>query len=236
MSNNLVIPKEAIIIGGGASISEGVSLGLASKLENKCVIALNYAYKYFPHTMLVFIDKEFYKTSNITRNPDIYNELKSEPLIVGTHHPEIQKALHANTIIVTQSSEHARGKSLEKGFYSGALCGIFALSLVTFLLNYEGIIYLLGYDWTKLSKDTHFYNDIKHRGIGYSNYYQTHDADNYFRAFKNESKLKIYNVSLNSNIESFEKIPYEYMFTLLNDTSYNQDELREMIRSKLKRS
>jgi hypothetical protein len=47
-----MIPNELIIIGGGASIQEGIALNLKGRIKNKFVIALNFAYRHFDHTLL----------------------------------------------------------------------------------------------------------------------------------------------------------------------------------------
>lgn len=227
---NKIIPKECIIIGGGNSISEGIKLGLKNKIKNKFVVTCNYAYKHFDNTFTTYIDRSFYKTNDITKNPDIYEELKKLPLIIGVkdEKKENNDYIHDNTILVKKDYiNYNREKSLEKGFFTGALTGIFTLSLVSFLMNYEGIIYLLGFDWTK-TNSTHYYNDIKHRGINYSGYYDNHNANLFFKHFI-EPKLKIYNVSLISKINIFEKIDYNKMFSLLNNQKYNQEEIRKEI-------
>jgi hypothetical protein len=50
----------------------------------------------------------------------------------------------------------------------------------------------------------------------------------------NKKDIKIYNVSLNSNINCFEKISYEKMFELLSEEIINQEDLRKEIKKKLK--
>jgi hypothetical protein len=239
--------SEVIIIGGGNSINEGLALGLKEKLQDKFVVALNYSYKYFPHTYLCFMDKLFYKSSNTTQNPDIYEELKQEALIIGKEDAELTKHKLPNTILLKSSSEYQREKAKLKGFYNGSLTGIFAITVATYLMNFKGNLFLLGYDWnrrnpTEVDKHnysgntdikTHYYSDIKHRGVGWVSYYENHSPETYFKCFI-DSELKIYNVSLNSNINCFERISFEHMFTLLNNEKYNQDEIRESIKNKLR--
>jgi hypothetical protein len=125
--------------------------------------------------------------------------------------------------------------------YAGLLTGEFALALASYLLNENGNLFILGYDWTQKTKseevpETHYYSDteINHKGQHLTQHYDTHDAGKVFRRFLNlNNNLKIYNVSLNSNIPTFKKITYPEMFSLLNKETYNQDELRKYIKEKL---
>lgn len=214
--------KEIVIIGGGASIQEGISLGLKEKLKNKFVIATNYSYKHFPHTFLVFIDADFYVPQYMKKeqnNPDIYEELKKEPLIVTPANIS-KKVLLPNTLIV-QGTGIYNNNPIKKGFFNPMLCGILALHLAEYLNPKK--IFLLGYDWDRrinlperdpnyngnTNLDIHYYKkEIPHRGIGYVGFYENHNPNQYFRFFNN-SKCKIYNISLKSNIKNFEQISYQ---------------------------
>lgn len=243
MNNNLDITKsECIIIGGGTSISEGISLGLKEKIKNKFVIACNYAYKYFEHTFLCFQDKNFYVpdyaknyvNKNVKRHPDIYAELKQESLIIGINNNGIDEFKLNNTILLDKK-------------YRKNLTGIFALEILN-LLNFQGNVYLLGFDWTRRTDYTiknidynpnsdlniHYYNDIKHKGSGYVGYYENHNPDKEFNKYIQNKNLKIYNISLDSNIKCFEKIDYNQLFTQLSIKQTNQLELRKYISTKLK--
>jgi len=83
---------------------------------------------------------------------------------------------------------------------------------------------------------THCYQDnINHVGVGRIYfYYATDKINKVFEVYKQESKIKIYNVSPYSRINTFEKIDYETMFNLLNKKNFNQDELRLHIKNLLK--
>jgi hypothetical protein len=110
----------------------------------------------------------------------------------------------------------------------------------------KGTIYLLGFDWTRRTGlperdpnynpnsdlQIHFYIDIKHGGVGYVGYYENHNPDREFNQLIKKD-VKIYNVSPESNINSFEKISYEYMFNKLDNCLINQTELRQYIKEKL---
>ena len=245
----MTIPQECIILGGGSSIKDGIALGLKDKIKDKFVIACNYAFMHFDNsTLLAFYDRNFYKPVN-KDNPDIYEELKKIPLICGIDDGQhIKEFQLPNTLLFKRSSDYERQNCLERGFYCSdiKLTGIFALSLATFLMNYRGTIYLLGFDWprrelkdvpapynSKSSLDIHYYGkDIQHRGIGYVGAYERHNAKKYFKYFP-EAGLNIYNVSLNSNINIFPKIDYNKMFDMLSQETFNQTELRQEIKLRL---
>jgi len=216
--------KEIIIIGGGKSIEEGISLGLQDKLKDKCVIATNYSYKHFPHSMLVCTDDKFYYPKNVSENPDIYEELKKEPLIITTANIP-KEYLLPNTIIIKGTGKYSNDP-IKRGFYTPILCGIIALHLAEYLEPKN--IFILGYDWDRriglperdkkynghTDLDIHYYKkEIPHRGLGYVGFYENHNSNQYFKYFE-QSKCKIYNVSLISNIENFSKISYLKMFNL----------------------
>ena len=232
--------NECIIIGGGSSITEGISLGLRDKIKDKFVIACNYSYKHFSHTLLTCVDKDFYYSSN-SNHPNIYEELKEEKLII-TNADITKNLILLNTILVKRTNNYNENP-LQSGFYNGGLTGIFSLSLAQFILNYTGTIFLLGFDWSRqpipedktkyksvCNLDIHYYKkEIQHRGVGYTGFYDNHNPNNSFKFFNNKN-IKIYNVSLNSNIDNFEKISYKKMFGLLSPNTYEQNSLQTYIK------
>ena len=230
--------NECIIVGGGKSIAEALNsssnLSLQPILASKFTILTNYSFKHFIGTFLCFYDRSFYhqKIEEIKNNPNIYEELKTLPLIIGVNHNGVEEFKLPNTILVKKSDNYEREKALTKGWYTGALTGVFALNLASFLLDYKGKIFLLGYDWTK-EGDTHYYEDVIHRGIGKTTLYKNNNPTHRFKYFAKEKELKIYNVSLQSSIEDFEKISYEKMYELLSKEEVNQEELREIIKNKI---
>ena len=250
--------NEGIVIGGGASIKEGLALGLKDHIKNRFVIATNYSFLHFDNTFTSFIDKDFYcpSASAIAAGTykDYTEELKKVSLIVGINKTfkSTDKILD-NTILLKFTNIY-NTDPIHKGFYlgegSGGLTGIFAISLAEFLINYKGILYICGFDWNhrvenKVNRttytpydkttDTHYYSDseIHHRGQHWLSFYERHQADGYFLKFI-KNNLKIYNVSPLSNINCFEKINYEKMFELLSKEEINQEELRTEIKEKLK--
>jgi len=237
--------KEIIIIGGGPSISEGIELGLKEKIQNKCSLGTNYCYRHFDLTALCFTDRDFYRPlhmkSNKEGNPDIYDELGKLPcLIIGERkNPDLDKIAHKNTILIQSPNKHMRPSSI--------LSGIFALAIADALE--PETIFLLGYDFSRRPHgtfptgsryrprtdaiETHYYKkEIPHAGLGFVGFYENHNPENYFKFFKG-SKSKIFNVCPTSNIQTFEKIDYSTMFSKLDNTIYNQIELRQQIRTKL---
>ena len=232
--------NEVILIGGGLSINEGISLGLKEKIIDKCVFLTNYSYKHFSGTLLCFYDKDFYVPSYAKKEPnkypDIYKELKNLPLIIGLKRNEgIEEFKLPNTIIIPCP---------KKELGNPLLVGIFTLAIAEIFEPKQ--IFLLGFDWNRQpipqdktkycpysNLDIHYYKkEIQHRGLGWTGFYDNHNPDNYFKFFK-DSKSKIYNVSLQSNINNFEKIDYTTFFNLLSDVVYNQEELRQELRKKL---
>ncbi len=232
--------NECIIIGGGHSINDGLALGLKKKIKNKFIIGCNYSFRHFDTTLICFYDRKFYhpKPEEIKNNPMIYDELKTLPLLAGINFNGMEEFQLPNTLLFKKATVRNQNP-LKQGFYCGkgiGLTGIFALDLASFLLDYKGVIYLLGFDWTTNKKQpTHYYTkqEINHRGVGWVASYQIQKPNKQFMFFKKESNLKIYNVSLNSNINEFEKIDYTTFFSKLDNVVYNQTKLRTIIKEKL---
>jgi hypothetical protein len=228
------LPNEIIIIGGGKSISEGLNLGLKEKIKDKFVIGVNYAYQTFQCTFTAFQDRDWYhgrpNDKGIYENPDIYSELKELPLIIGINQNGVEEFKLDNTILLDRKERED-------------LTGVFALKLVLRLME-TGTVYLLGFDWTrrkglperdpnynpKSNEPTHYYNNINHRGTGYVGYYENHNADRLFNKL-NKRDVKVFNVSLNSNIDCFPKISYQEFYELLSPEIADQDNLRNEIKS-----
>ena len=234
MKNN-----QLVIIGGGASIKEGISKGLWDKLKDNFVFGLNYSYNHFPNpTAQIFVDNKFYEEK--------VGELKKLPLVIGKWNSNVIKLIKKekinNTILLKAVSQYYR--NIIHGVYKSSLCGIFALTLAIYLLDEEGEIYLLGYDYSGQGKDkkgkaiTHYYQgepSLRHRGWSKTNYYDTRDrAKRDFEPYLKEKKIKIYNVSINSHIPTFPKITYDEFFNRLATRPQNQDQLRSWIKTQLK--
>ena len=228
--------KEIIIIGGGYSIKEGISLNLKEKIKDKYVLTLNFSCYHFDSTATVFVDDFFYRGFITGGGMDINKEhvekLKKLPLIIGARRKYIN--FYPNTVPVGYTFSYFHNNPLKKGFFVGKpLTGVFALHIAAYLLDYKGSIYCLGFDGGPIEGNTtHYYSDIKHRGVGKVDVYRE-PSDYYFKEFLVEKDLTIYNVSPNSRINSFQKITYPQMFERLTSETDNQDNLRSQIKEKL---
>jgi predicted Zn-ribbon and HTH transcriptional regulator len=139
------------------------------------------------------------------------------------------------------------------GFYSSHLVGCFALTIGIALGFKE--IYLLGYDCVEIENKTHFYQDLVshekknidrdsfYRGVGtrfnkqgeklYNTSTYTHNTVNerWFKPYKEEKDVKIYNVSPKSKLDVFDKIGYEEMLENIKGKEINQQDARKEIRT-----
>ncbi len=247
-------PKQLIIVGGGPSISEGIKKSLWERLANRFTISMNFNYRYLDSTILTFVDPEFrngYMREEHKRHKwkgteqerlDHIKILDSLPLIIGQNPEEVLKR-HSNTILFHSSAEyHGRDSIKDDMIFRPNLCGVFSLTLGICLLD-VGEIFLLGYDaggvgfFGKDQPHTHFYQDtgFKHRGIGKINYYDDNHEERDYGVYKNDPKIKIYNVGLNSKIPDhiFQKVSYSEFFGLLDAQKYTQDVLRSSVRDEI---
>ena len=112
-------PNQAIIIGGGSSIAEGISFNLWEKLKDKFVIGINYSYNHFKNpTFHVYLDYKFYNSNK--------KDIDKLPLIIT----KPGKKLPPNTIQLKTLSTYKR--DVRKGVYKGSLSGYYALSLAIY--------------------------------------------------------------------------------------------------------
>lgn len=220
--------KEVVIVGGGYSVKEGIEKGLWDKIKGKEIWSLNFAYRFMPYlpTRELWGDLPFFKNniSDLQRLYEAKVELhaKNRPL----YHTNLYEGKIHTYEVTPHWNEH------EKKVYNGTslgLVGTFALSLAC-KQGYD-VIYLLGYDFGAKSNtdlNTHFYVDeaqkhnIQSTGLKNPNVFyeggvsikaQVTDYDNYKTAYQ----CKIYNVSRDSNIHSFQKITYDEFFSLIED-------------------
>ena len=231
----------AIIWGGGSSIKEGLSLGLADAVKDKFVVGLNWSFIDYP-------DFTFY---SYVDNNNFFAKAGKEALeklsLIICKDWGINRL--SNTIALKSSPNYYRDLRppkpypQERGVYCSKLVGLFALTLTIHLLQ-EGTIYLLGYDGGAINNErdsknrhiTHYYQgEIKHSGIGRVSWYEAKDRlIREFAPYMHEKRVKIYNVSPNSRINTFEKIDYKQFFKMIKRVKrVNQEELREEIKKKL---
>jgi hypothetical protein len=218
--------KTCIIIGGGDSISEGLNLNLWDKIKGQDIWSINFAYKtipYFPSREL-WIDVDFF-----VKNTEELQELSKQGVkLYAKIHGKYTNIPEINSLVTTRLPEDYCGTLAEekKRYFIGrkGLTGFFALSLAV-AEKYDEI-YLLGYDFGTPSladTRTHYYQDkvkeLKIESVGIkrpqvyllpNNQVRPEVVD--FNLYLKESQIKIYNVSINSNIECFEKLSYEKFF------------------------
>jgi hypothetical protein len=246
----MTLPNKLILLGGGASVIEGINKGLFSWLPNTFSVGLNYSYKYINTTVNMAADEAFYNTNR--------KDVDKFPLYIGKSHVDIHNP-GKNAYFLPPCKNYYRG--CEPGIYSSTLIGLFATSLFINLME-EGTIYLLGYDYGCLKDNegkniiepvsqkpyTHWYQDkFQHRGSGKLNWFtatlteprdptkRISNAEKEWRVYKDETKVKIINVCLNSAIPTFPKISYDQFLEETKNESYNQDEIRAEVRKRLER-
>jgi hypothetical protein len=240
------IATQLIIIGSGYSLKEGIKMGLWNTLRDRFTLGINFIYRDFIPTSLCCIDNTFYQegcTNFLPEQKEIHkNTIKSLPLIINRYKKNVP--IFPNTIGIKHSSTYCR--DLSCGCYNDVLAGLFTLSLGIYLLD-VGEIYLLGYDFgPSEGKDsqgralTHYnQEEFTHRGTGRTEWYLNPLKEKFkhevlFAPYETETKVKIYNVSLNSRIQTFPKISYQEFFRRLSPETYNQNNLHQYIKEKLK--
>lgn len=219
-----MIPKEIIIIGGGQSIADGLSTGLKDKLNNKFVIGCNSAFKDFDCTMTTILDTKFYLNN--------LKDLKCLPLIICPNNNDLCQYKLPNTFLLKKQPNFYKD-CLIKGFYRGGLTGCFSTTIASFLTDWDCTIFLLGFDFGSIDGKTHYHNHKNHNGIGNLKAYAGKKSTVQFGFFAKEPQLTIYNVSPKSNLTDFKKINYNEFYTLLTQETYDQNNLRQLIKEKL---
>jgi hypothetical protein len=244
--------KRCIIVGSGASVKEGISLGLSSHLEREVTFGINDAIKFFDCTAFTFGDWTAYASR--------FELYKHHPLVIGRYDTHFTHKIEGsipcpkqdNLILLPGSGKYNGTEGLSKGLYSSVLTGAFTLNLVI-RLGFQQI-FLLGFDCGAANNKTHFYEGIPDAGIycDYSGQKTTgvgKNGNNYNTSFYNHSdininalwepfkeefdKVKIYNVSLQSRINVFDKIGYNSLFRILKEVQIevNQKEVQKEIRT-----
>lgn len=223
--------KTCVIVGGGKSILEGEKTGLWDKIQGQDVWGLNYTYKLYPHKLSrqCFVDFNFFKN-----NKEQLEELAKQGI-------PIHSKKHSKLRDITNDYIQQYNSVRETGGFRGrealspphephlfigrlGLVGTFAISLA--IAEKYNTIYLLGYDFGTLSindKHTHWYQnkvDVVSTGVGRPTVYFNPTSGlkqevKDYEVFTNIPDLKIYNVSLDSNIKCFEKISYPEFYRLL---------------------
>lgn len=219
--------KTCILVGGGKSILDGIQLDLWNKIKGQEIWSINYAFLTMPYlpTKQIWVDTTFFR-NNISRLEELY--LKQVELVAKKNDRYNGINLLSGIKIINQydtTREQATALKNPDKLYIGhmGLSGTFAISLAC-KLEYD-YIYLLGFDFGTSSitdKHTHYYQydkiDFISQGVNNPNVYMTQNSVkkdvndyDYFLNFK----PKIYNVSPQSNINSFQKITYPQFYKQL---------------------
>jgi hypothetical protein len=236
---------------------------LWSIIKNECTFGINYLYNFFEPTVLTFCDYQFHfshkedlnklpfliglKHPSFTKCPVATNLIT----LPGSSDYYGKQSLD----VITKKTGYGTKQEIA-GIYSPILSGIFTLTLCIALGFKE--IYLLGYDFSEIGGYTHFYQDESI--INPKKFQSKNEADqiicgigkdekgNYrtnifessphvlFDVFMKElNEIKIYNVSLNSKIQTFPKITYNEFYQKLHDCPelILQDRMREYIKEYL---
>ena len=237
----------------GASIKQGVTLGLSNYLEREIVFSLNDNIKFIDSTVAVFGDHECYR--------DRFELFSKHPLTIGRFDMHIGRTIegalpcpkHNGLILLKGSGKWNGEEGLSKGLYSSVLTGAFTLNLAIRLGFRQ--IFLLGFDCNAIGKSTHWYDEVPgaghfgdyegkpRTGVGFketgeynTSFYNNQDEiiNNLWKPFEVElDNVMVYNVSLMSKIEVFKKIGYHGMLAILNQNKIkvNQSEVQKEIRT-----
>lgn len=211
--------KSVILIGGGASVKEGIALNLWEQIRNQEIWSVNYAFMTMPYLPVkeIWCDRCFF-----TENQHKLEALSQQ----GVQCVAKQNTLYDSIPEIKQyhwTRDYYYG-TIDKPLFLGhmGLSGNFALSLAV-ALEYD-TIYLLGYDYgtdSLKNQNTHYYQgelSTTSHGVGNSSIYMSETGVkkevNYYDYYL-ASKSKIFNVSPTSNIKSFEKLSYPQFFDLI---------------------
>lgn len=213
--------KDIVIVGGGKSISEGVSLDLWNKIKDKAEIwSINFAFMvmpYLPHSE-IWVDISFFR-NYMDKLQSLHKQ--GVKCYAKKHHT------YAGIPEIITYETTRDPKDIYKKMFIGrmGLSGFFALHLALKQENVKNI-YLLGFDFGSSTTKTHFYQDtiqVKSSGVNKPELYrdrsgrikdEVRDFD-VLRLEADKRNIKVYNVSSESAIECFEKIDYTTFFNLL---------------------
>lgn len=226
----------AVLIGSGASLQEGIDKDLWDKIRNEDTWSCNSIYKIMPYLPKkeVWVDRDF--TNHELDNLQKLWESNQVELITKSYNKIKYLTKYITQYDSSREVQDYHGRqAIEKNMiYYGAMgfCGQFAIS-VAVARGYNEI-FLLGYDFGSPSLDnrnTHVFQDkilelnIMASGAGRPEVYlDKTQGGKPFRHIEDwgiylrEANLKIWNVSMISNLNFYEKITYEKMFSLLIDS------------------
>ena len=241
-------------------MKEGIHKNLWSKLQNKITFGINESFQFISPTAITFVDWTFYR-DRFDLIKDFPLVIGKHDGKIGYWYTDKQKGHYQkcpksdSLIMIPAHSEYYGKESLKKGVYNGILAGMFTLTLAIALGFTE--IFLLGFDMTDVNGLTHFYqnndkgigqfcdeDNTERTGVGYNNngLFNTGVFNNdekyiqqFWKPYLQEKDVKIYNVSMNSRINTFEKITYDSFFERIqNEKEVNKNSIREKIRNTIK--
>jgi len=246
-----MLPNRCLIVASGNSLSEGLMNGLSNYFDTEVCFSLNDNIRFFDTTVAMVGDWTAYA--------DRYDYFKSHPLVIGKYDCHFENKIEGarycpkqeGLILLKSSGAYHGEEGLSKGLYSAKLTGMFALNLAI-RLGFKQI-FLLGFDAVAINGKTHWYQDVDkeagqftdyegkpYTGVGLdeNNNYRTSLYNNSDEAINKDwepflqEKVKIYNVSLESRINVFEKIGYCSFLKILkeNPLQINQSEIQKEIR------
>ena len=222
--------KSCILVGGGYSINDGLTKGLWEKIQGKDIWSLNHAFRTLPYlpTRQVWVDIFFFNHSVILLEDMANKGVK----MYAKRHQRYAALPNITQFWTSRNKTDYHGKEAFKHnlIYFGrmGLVGLFATSLA--IADGYNQIYWCGFDFgTRNMNDTktHYYQEkinVLSGGIGKPEIYLKPDNSvreevEDFSVFLKEEDVKIYNVSINSNIPYYEKIDWETFFNKLNENS-----------------
>lgn len=249
--------RQIVILGGGTSVLEGIKRNLFDKLTDKFVVGLNYAHHFLETTLSMYVDGTFVSDQKeyLERLPLVIGMKNS-----GTPNFPNFIELPASTEYFRDCSNGIYKASLVGLFALSFLIYVLDEGDI-FLLGYDygaqkgDGAFGRAYD-SRGNALTHWYQhgeiksiytgkpyQIYHRGFGKINWYEATQidekkqkritrAEHEFSVYENEKKVSIYNVSLDSRINTFPKIGYDQFFSMLSDQALNQDSIRSEVREK----
>lgn len=213
--------KSVIIVGGGKSVEEGISLGVWDKIKGQDIMTCNNAIMHIPYPpkIAVWLD-------STDKDPEVIQKILDTPDII-----RVTQLKHDQTddTRVTRFEICRFPKNLEAGLehdppilYTGSrmFTGIFGISLALYM-GYKKI-YLLGFDWGGCVKDkkeqVEWWGGTKAFKGTDLNIFKTEKGVREDVAMHHDpfiGKADILNVSPKSLIPSFPKITYEEFFQCL---------------------
>ncbi len=217
--------KKVILVGGGYSVKEGVSLGLWEKIKGQEIWSLNYAFMTMPFlpNKEIWVDYPFFEN-----NIQVLQKLSEQGVKMIASSNNKYKFISAIKLYTSTREKYFGKEAVSRNeIYYGrmGLVGLFALSLAIA----EGFeeIYLLGYDFGSIKGkgdlNTHYYQDILNiysTGVRNPEVYRMPDNAvrievEDFKVYLQDKDVTIWNVSLNSNIPYFPKLSWEEFFKKL---------------------